>query len=320
MLLTPQVQQSFQVAKSFGQNNGPVNSMDYNDTGDLLVTASNDDSINLYDCKAGSHMQTLHSKKYGAALIRFTHGGKTVLHSSLKENHTVRYLSLHDNKYIRYFPGHKDQVTSLSMSPLNDQFLSASRDTSVRLWDVRSQNCNGVLQARAPTTGAFDNAGVVFAVGLGGNAIKLYDARKYENGPFKTFNVGTVGSANTPQFSDLLFSPDGNYIMARRVDGSVILMQSFEGHVSLQVPHRATSCCFSPCGNYTYVGTEDGRILVQRVLDINDSARQPQLNADVTRLQGHSGAISAIAFNPKMLLLASACTELGFWIPTIPQS
>lgn len=57
MMLTPPVQQSFQLAKSFGQNNGPVNSMDYNDTGDLLVTASDDDSINLYDCKAGRYQK-----------------------------------------------------------------------------------------------------------------------------------------------------------------------------------------------------------------------------------------------------------------------
>lgn len=32
------------------------------------------------------------------------------------------------------------RVTSLEMSPLDDQFLAGSQDT-VRLWDLRSPNC-----------------------------------------------------------------------------------------------------------------------------------------------------------------------------------
>jgi hypothetical protein len=36
----------------------------YNGDGKLMVTTSDDDSINLYDCVEGSKLQTLHSKKY----------------------------------------------------------------------------------------------------------------------------------------------------------------------------------------------------------------------------------------------------------------
>jgi WD40 repeat protein len=55
---------------------------------------------------------------------------------------TIRYLSLHDNQYVRYFKGHKDKVTQLEVSPTDDMFISASRDHSVRLWDLRSPNCH----------------------------------------------------------------------------------------------------------------------------------------------------------------------------------
>lgn len=73
----------------------------------------------------------------------------------------IRYLSLHDNSYLRYFKGHKKKcvlalasvqmpdgadvllvpkrrVVSLAMSPQDDTFLSAARDDTVRLWDLRA--------------------------------------------------------------------------------------------------------------------------------------------------------------------------------------
>ena len=47
---------------------------------------------------------------------------------STKSDHAIRYHSLHQNVYIRHFPGHTDRVTSLEMSPIEDQFLSCSTD------------------------------------------------------------------------------------------------------------------------------------------------------------------------------------------------
>ena len=40
--------------------------------------------------------------------------------------HFIRYLSTHENVYLRYFRGHTARVTSLSMSPKSDLFLSAA--------------------------------------------------------------------------------------------------------------------------------------------------------------------------------------------------
>jgi COMPASS component SWD2 len=97
------------------------------------------------------HSKTLYSKKYGVHLPRFTHNSQNVVYASTKEDgtnlrvvadeDTLRYLSLHDNHYIRYFKGHKKQVLSLEISPTDELFLSASRDDTVRLWNLSSPNC-----------------------------------------------------------------------------------------------------------------------------------------------------------------------------------
>ena len=41
-------------------------------------------------------------------------------------DYALRYHSLHDNQYLRYFRGHTGRITTLTMSPKNDLFMSAA--------------------------------------------------------------------------------------------------------------------------------------------------------------------------------------------------
>lgn len=51
---------------------------------------------------------------------------------SLQGNdYALRYHDLHSNRYIRYFRGHAGRITTLSMSPKSDVFLSAAQDKTV---------------------------------------------------------------------------------------------------------------------------------------------------------------------------------------------
>ncbi|RYY83318.1 hypothetical protein EON63_11505 [archaeon] len=52
--------------------------------------------------------------------------------------HDIRYLSLYDNRYLGIFQGHTEYITSLSMCPVNDTFLTASEDHTIRRWDIQS--------------------------------------------------------------------------------------------------------------------------------------------------------------------------------------
>lgn len=63
------------------------------------------------------------------------------------------------------------------------------QDKEVRLWDLRTSQCQAVLQTPCQPTIALDQQGLVFAVGLDNGIIKLFDASHYEQGPFETFVV-----------------------------------------------------------------------------------------------------------------------------------
>ena len=180
----------------------------------------------LYDCEKGTQTRTVNSKKYGVDLIHFTHGNTTAIHSSTKVDHTIRYLSLHDNKYLRYFPGHTKKVISLNISPIEDTFLSGSMDKTLRLWDLRSPNCQGVMHLQGRPVAAYDPEGLIFAAGVNSESIKLYDLRSFDKGPFVTFMLNQEKECD---WTGLKFSKDGKTILIS-TNGSIIrLIDAFHG-------------------------------------------------------------------------------------------
>lgn len=180
----------------------------------------------MYDCDKGTQIRTVNSKKYGVDLIHFTHGNNTAIHSSTKVDDTIRYLSLHDNKYLRYFPGHSKKVISLCISPIEDTFISGSLDKTLRLWDLRSPNCQGIMHLQGRPIAAYDPEGLIFAAGVNSECIKLYDLRSFDKGPFVTFKLNQERECD---WTGLKFSKDGKTILISTNGSFIRLIDAFHG-------------------------------------------------------------------------------------------
>ncbi|XP_055639765.1 WD repeat-containing protein 82 [Toxorhynchites rutilus septentrionalis] len=310
MKLIDSVVRSFKVAKVFRENTDKINAIDYSSNGEMLISCSEDDQIVLYDCEKGTQIRTVNSKKYGVDLIHFTHANNTAIHSSTKVDDTIRYLSLHDNKYLRYFPGHTKKVISLNISPVEDTFLSGSLDKTLRLWDLRSPNCQGVMHLNGRPVAAYDPEGLIFAAGVNSESIKLYDLRSFDKGPFVTFKLNQEKECD---WTGLKFSRDGKTILIS-TNGSIIRLidafhgtplQTFTGHLNNKgIPIEAS---FSPDSQFIFSGSTDGRV---HVWNADTGYKICVLNGD------HPGPIQCVQFNPKFMMLASACTNMAFWLPT----
>ena len=66
------------------------------------------------------------------------------------------------------------------MSPVDDSFLSGSMDRTLRLWDLRSANCQGLMHLSGRPVAAFDPEGLIFAAGVNSESLKLYDLRSFD--------------------------------------------------------------------------------------------------------------------------------------------
>nr|XP_046168997.1 WD repeat-containing protein 82-like isoform X2 [Oncorhynchus gorbuscha] len=266
------------------------------------------------DCSNGQKrpIRTLYSKKYGVDLIRYTHGdANTVVYSSNKLDDTIRYLSLTDNKYIRYFPGHTDRVVALSMSPVDDTFISGSLDMTIRLWDLRSPNCQGLTNPLGKPVCSYDPEGLIFAAGVDSEAIKLYDLRSFDKGPFASFE--TLFS-RVCEWTGLKFSRDGKQILISTNGGAIRILDAFNGSVLHTFSGYNNSkgisleACFTPDSDFVMIGSEDGRVHVWST----------ESGMKIAVLDGkHSGPINTLQFNPKYMTFASACSNMAFWLPCV---
>jgi COMPASS component SWD2 len=111
------------------------------------------------------------------------------------------------------------------MSPINDSFMSGSLDRSVRLWDLRVNACQGILHLRGRPAVAYDQQGLVFAIAMEGGAVKLFDSRCYDKGPFDTFLVG----GDTAEVNDIKFSNDGKSMLLTTTNNNIYVLDAYRG-------------------------------------------------------------------------------------------
>ncbi|XP_051846563.1 WD repeat-containing protein 82-like [Antechinus flavipes] len=314
MKLTEESLSSFQVAKVFHENSDKINCFDYSPNGQAVVSSSDDDSIVLYDCREGRPQRTLYSKKYGVDIVKYTHALDTALCSSNKIDDTIRYLSLQYNKYIRYFPGHDKRVVSLSMSPVDETFISASLDKTIRLWDLRVPNCQGLMSLQGKPLCAFGPEGIIFAAGVNSEIVKLYDLRSFDKGPFSNFKMQPD---KTCEWTGLKFSNNGKRILITTNGNFIHLIDSFNGVVvhSFRGYNNnkadAVEGCFTPDSQFIMTGSDNGKI---HVWNGESGIKMAVLNGI------HSGPITCLQFNPKFMTFASTCSKMVFWLPTIDDS
>ncbi|KAJ7273437.1 WD40-repeat-containing domain protein [Mycena haematopus] len=323
----------------------------FDDRGDQVITASEDETFRLYSCKSGKQTKILHSKKYGVDLPRFTHKNTAIVHASTKEDDTVRYHSLHDNKYLQYFKGHKARVVSLEVSPVDDGFMSGSQDRTVRLWDLRAPICRGLLSVPSTPVVAYDSTGVVFAVAVNHySRILLYDQANFDKAPFLviTLDDPTLGLVSFPPrpifITSMAFSSNGKYLLVGCSGDAHYIVDAFEGHLlvkleghkglerrSTQAPQNiepvkgssGEEVSWTPDSKYVVGGSLDGKIIIWDAQQLPTRTGDVDLKVPPMRLlpmvvlEGHPGPSRCVKFNPRLAMMVSAGAELAFWLPDL---
>lgn len=295
--------------------------------------------MHLIDCTTGEEKKKIHCKSTGVGSVACSHHDQCVLVTSKLKPHNISYLSLYDNRYLIKFSGHSEYITSLSMCPINDSFLTSAEDKTVRRWDINSGK--EVMRIALPGYYSspqvrFDSSGMVFGVhslqtAKGAHSLKLYDARFNGGSPFQDIspNPGLYqkslmenNALLTPEAADRLlradwtsfqFSHEGNHILINTESELIWLLDGFRPEQE-PVPilsrrnefSSRLGCCFTSDDRHILTGSADNELLR---LD----GKTGELQSTLT---GHVSQVGQVACNPKYNMFASGCVNIALWIPT----
>ena len=326
--VTKEVIQNLKLARSIGNKGSAIdagllspryNSVDFHNSEQLLVAADDSDALGMFDIAEGKkRSDKLMSVKYGLRNVTCVRSSHHVLHSSRptpEKSDIIRYWSLHQNSYVRYFELHRQPVTSICVAPDSDEFMSASRDRTVIVWDLRKKGAVALLPETETTPyAAYDHQGLVAAIATQ-DKIRLFDVRQWGGGPFITFKNTT-----SKPCSCLRFSNDGGKMLC--VGGSKIsVLDAIVGTELYSMTNGCTQrgqsppeACFDPSSTFVLSGCADGYIRVWSAPGGKASSTCGEGQSIATLPNTHGSVPSVLKWAPTCMLVASGAEDLFFWM------
>ena len=201
--------------------------------------------------------------------VRMKEEGFTYHNGVLKE-----FLRWRDSPALfRYYTGHKGQVYAFKMSESLDCMISASADTTLKLWDFKSGKCVRTFEGHgkavrdcdlSPGFSIASRGGLGLAVSCSTDkTVRIWDARTGATRKEIRGHTDVVYSAR--------FSPDGKMVCSASADCTVRLFDALEGHLTYIFHGHASavvSVAYSPTGRYIASSSDYG----ERAIKLWDAA------------------------------------------------
>jgi hypothetical protein len=112
---------------------GAVNSVAFSPDDRLLASASDDQTVGLWDVITGREVHCLKGHAGRVASVAFSPDGKEL--ASGGDDRVIRIWDPATGEERRRLEGHEDRVSSLAFCPRTSRIVSGSYDRTVRLWD-----------------------------------------------------------------------------------------------------------------------------------------------------------------------------------------
>ncbi len=174
---------------------------------------------------------------------------------------TIYLWDVASGKIMQQLQGHTGNVEQANFSPNGQWLVSASRDRTVRIWEVTSGKLIHTLSHREPVSSArFSPNGNLLVTASWDGTARILDARTGELQVILTGHQGAVLGAE--------FSPDGHTLVTASVDGTARLWDATTGTEQATLrPLQDTDdpfqqAFFSPTGRHVATLSRSGQLYV----------------------------------------------------------
>lgn len=262
---------------------GEVRTAVFSPDGQTVVTGSIDGIIKLWDL-SGKETLSYRGYDWGLSSACFSPDGKLILTGS--EDYSAARLRDPSGRVVQSLSGHTNAITALALSPAGKSMLTASVDSTVKLWDVLSQEVRTFKHPDRVSSVAFsppatgDSAGGKFILsGCEDKTVRLRDLSGKEVQSFK----------HADKVSAVAFSPadGGKTVLAAGFNGAIKLWDTSGNEIrTFKDNGKINSVAFSPDGQSVLTGGYEG------------DAKLWYLSGQAPQTIAASSQVNAVAFSP----------------------
>jgi serine/threonine protein kinase len=288
------------LANTLSGHSSYVNYIVVSPDGKILVSASADKKIKIWDFATGREIRTLLENSIHINYFAISSDWKTIATGGA--DNTIKIWDFYTGKELRTLKGHSSYVNYITISPDGKNLASASADNTIKIWNLSTGQELRTLKGHSGwvNTLAITSDGKKLASASADNTIKLWDLSTGQE--IHTFR------GHSSSVKPIAISSDGKQLISGGADNTIKLwnlstgqeIRSFSGHSSY-----INSLVISPDGKNLVSASADNTI---KLWDLSTG----QL---INSIAGHSSYVNHLAISPdgKKLVSASADNMIKIW-------
>jgi WD40 repeat protein/uncharacterized caspase-like protein len=270
---------------------GSVFKVFYSPGGQKIATASNDETVKIWNTE-GKLLKSLDNQKSVYA-IAFSPDGQTL--AAGNTDGEIKLWNVADGILIQTLKGHQKVINSLSYSPDSKTLASASGDNLVKIWDINNgyqqRDLKGHEKGVIGVSFSPDNKTIASA--SEDNKIKIWDATNARH----LKNI----EGHTDWVNSVSFSPDGKTLVSSSADTTIKLwdfnqgkqIKNLTGHkdsvLAVTFSHDGTKIASASRDNTVKLWTADG--------------------GELDTFKGHTSGVYGVSFSLDDKTIASASLD-----------